>query len=443
MTARNTRNNITAACFLLYSLTLPLSKSVSSIVMGLIYLIFFAALCRDRTLTRLIREGLHQPLTVPILLYIGMSIIGVIYAKDLMEGLRVVKHQSNLLLVYLMVSAFIDSGEDPEKRSSFAEMMLAVFILGVFLLDLIGVMTYLGLIGRAKHVIPLSPLGMHHIWFGNVNAVALFSAASLAMFSRSAKGLKAGAGLAFFAVVGLVSVLLSMSRTAWLGILCTGVIFIYFLFENKKKFYAAVVSVLALCVLLYTFNGIVHQRVHLVFSDISRFFSGDATTSIGLRFMMWKMSFKLFLSHPVFGVGTGGYAEAMSEYVRSGRFPGLILPYNQPHDMYFFALATNGILGLSALLYIFLKALKFSKKLAVSDDARKLFGFVALSTAVQFVIAGLTDSVMNIHVLTVLFAFMMGVCERKSLSQLRMIGRKQSVEDTHPSPGIAGRRHHP
>jgi O-antigen ligase len=405
-----------AAFFLLFGLTLPLSKSVSSIVMGLIYLLFFAALYRDRTLTRLIRAGLDQPLTVPILLYMGMSITGLIYAKDLTEGLRIVKHQSNLLLIYLMVSVFIDSREDRERSPAFAEALIAVFVLGVFLLDLIGVMTYLGLIGRAKHVLPLCPLGMYYIWFGNVNAVALFSAASLAMFSRSAKSLKVRAGLAVFAVVGLISVLLSSSRAAWLGILFATVIFAYFLFENKKKFYAAVVSVLVLCVLLYVFNGIVHQRVHLVFSDISLFFSGDAATSIGLRFMMWKMSFKLFLSHPVFGVGTGGYAEAMSEYVRSGRFPGVILPYDQPHDMYLFALATNGILGLSALLYIFLKALNFSGRLAASDGVGKLFGFVALSTAVQFVIAGLTDSVMNIHVLTVLFAFVMGICERKSLS---------------------------
>jgi O-antigen ligase len=150
---------------------------------------------------------------------------------------------------------------------------------------------------------------------------------------------------------------------------------------------------------------------------MTRFAAGDTDTSLGARFLMWKAAIMMFLSNPLTGVGTGGYGPTMELYVQSGQFPQFLLEFNQPHNMYLFALATNGIPGLIALLLIFYGALKFAVPvLKKGSDGGKLFAFLAVATAVHFMIAGMTDSFFNIQMLRYTFVFVMGVCVRKSLS---------------------------
>ncbi len=175
------------------------------------------------------------------------------------------------------------------------------------------------------------------------------------------------------------------------------------------------------CLLLYAFNPIVHQRISLIVSDISQFVTGDpfTYTSLGGRFLMWKAAMKMFLSNPVFGAGTGDFVPMMTEYIKSGELPEFLLEFNQPHNMYLFALATNGILGLSALLFIFYRGLRTSLPRVKIDGRERLFAFVAVATIIHFVIAGLTDSFFNIQILRYTFAFIMGVCIRESVDASR------------------------
>jgi O-antigen ligase len=82
--------------------------------------------------------------------------------------------------------------------------------------------------------------------------------------------------------------------------------------------------------------------------------------------------------------------------------------------MYLFALATQGVIGLTALLYIFYSILKISLKRINSFKVQSLCGYIALMTAVHFLVAGLTESLLNIHVLTSSFALILGIGLRKS-----------------------------
>jgi O-antigen ligase len=123
----------------------------------------------------------------------------------------------------------------------------------------------------------------------------------------------------------------------------------------------------------------------------------------------------MFLSNPLFGVGTGDYVLTMNRWMASGDLPPYLAEFNQPHNLYLFALATNGLLGLSALLYLFYRGLKFALLLVKQEGERRVFAFVALATIVHFMIAGMTDSFFNIQILRYTFAFVMGVCVRASL----------------------------
>jgi O-antigen ligase len=84
--------------------------------------------------------------------------------------------------------------------------------------------------------------------------------------------------------------------------------------------------------------------------------------------------------------------------------------------MYLFSLATNGLLGLGALLFFFYRIFLFIRPSRdISPVQHQLF-FLATAVAVHYLITGLTDSLFNIFILRFSFAFIMGICIRKGTS---------------------------
>ncbi len=405
---------------LLFSLGLALSKSATNVLIGLIYLTVLFLVARYQHFRSIVMRNVRQPLLLPLVLYLSAAVIGLLFTEHLSDGLGITKKIAGLLLAYLMVSVLLDSLDTGETAYQNAEKLLLAFLIGIAALNVIAVMTYLGLIGHKKFVLPLAPLNVHHIWFSNLNAIGMYTAVSFLLFSSRKQDPRYKTFFISFLLLCGVSVLMSLSRTAWLGIFLTTVILTYIMVKKKNVFFLALLGILGVGILLYFFNQIVHTRLNEIVSDISLFFTGQAQTNIGERFLMWKASFRMFLSNPLFGVGTGDYVTTMKRFMASGEFPPYLAEFNQPHNMYLFALATNGLLGLAVLLYLFYRCLSYALPLMRSDGEGKLFAFLALATTVHFMIAGLTDSFFNIQILRYTFAFVMGVCVRNSMKAEKM-----------------------
>ena len=62
---------------------------------------------------------------------------------------------------------------------------------------------------------------------------------------------------------------------------------------------------------------------------------------------------------------------------RARLIPSFLLGFNQPHNIYLFSLATNGIVGLAALLFIFYRSLRSAVPVLRSDGEGKVFAFLA------------------------------------------------------------------
>jgi len=396
---------------LIFGLTLPLSKSISSVTIGLLYAYSFAIVAYDKNFRAMALRHVKQPLNISIILFVLIALARSLLSQNLLEGMSYVKQVSNLFTVYFFVAAFINSEVDEKRRIKNAENLLLFFLLGVLLLDIFGLLTYFGLIGHKKYVLPVTPLNMHHIWAGNLNALGIYVAAGLLLFSKNKIIPKSIFG-SLFLIIGISSVLLSTSRTAWMGIFVAVTVSIYFLIKDKRIYFIAAASVPVVCASLYLLSDIVHTRINQVFGDFSLFFSGVTSTSTGLRLLMWKASLEIFLSNPLFGVGPGDYKSSISALVSAGRFPDSILKFNQPHNMYLFSLAATGLTGLCSLLFIFYKTLRFAGGLFANNQRN--FGFLALALSVHFLTAGMTESLLNIHVLTCSFALISGICIRRS-----------------------------
>ena len=398
---------------LLFGLSLPLSKSAGNVLLFLIYPATLALIWYDRDFRASLIQSVRQPLIAPLLLFYCLALLGVLYTENYTDGFHIANKFSSLPAIYFMVAILLQANRDEEARELFAEYLLFSLLIGLFVLNAIAAMTYLGAIGHKKYMLPLAPLNVHHIWFSNLNAIGLYVSASFLLFSP--RGRKRWIQICLIAgmAIGLLCILLSISRTAWFGTLFTALIMTYVVMKKKKIYFAVLAAAAAGSVLLYLFNPIVHGRIDQIVSDITRFFAGDSETSLGQRFIMWEATIRMFLSNPLFGVGTGDYNAVIAQYVAAGQLPDFVLEFNQPHNMYLFTLATNGLLGLGALLYLFYRGLRFALPRAAAEGRDRFFAFVALATIVHFMIAGLTDSFFNIQMLRYTFAFVMGVTVRE------------------------------
>lgn len=414
--SQSTTERIIFAGLLLLSFSLALSKSAANILLALLLLYVIAlAVSRREFRTAIVKNG-SQPLLLSLVLFVSVAVIGLLFTQNMRDGVGIVNKFFGLLLVYVMVSVLLDWLERRKGETGVAERLLLAFLAGIFVLDVIAVPSYLGIAGDNQITRSITPLlNIHHIWFANLNAVGMYAASGILLFPPLSASAREKAFLVSFVILDGASVLLSASRSAWLGMLITAIVLAYLCVKKKKTYFMLVGAVITAAVLLYLFSGIVHMRVNRVASEISLFLAGHASTDVGQRFLMWKAAFRMFLSNPLFGVGTGDYVSTMNSYMASGEFPAYLAQFNQPHNMYLFALAANGIVGLAALLYIFYRSLRFSAPLLRAGGGERLFAFLAVGTAVQYLVAGMTDSFFNIQILRYTFGFVMGVCVRSSM----------------------------
>jgi O-antigen ligase len=393
---------------------LPLSKSAVSVLITIIAatLAFRAAL--QPGFRRTAGKELLQPLTVPFLLMLGISLIGVLYTERMSDGLAVANKVLTLPLVYLAVTLVLQTAPSEEKKLRNGDAVLFAFLAGVLVLDCIGFLTYLGIVGRKAYVLPLAPLHVHHIWLSNLNALGLYAAASFFLPGSGPVRSRGKAFLVTYCAAATVAIVMSQSRTAWLGVLATAAVLAFLFLQRKKTLAIAGVVVLAGGLLAYQFSPLVKDRVTAARTDISIYASGDTTkeTSMGDRFLMWEAALKMFRSNPIGGVGTGDYYATIVSSVRSGSLPERFLKYNQPHNLFLFTLATTGLVGFLALLYLFVRIFRHALPERIAPGIRQQYAFVALATAVHYLIAGLFDSFFNIFVLRYAFAVIMAVTIR-------------------------------
>ena len=404
---------------LLFGFSLSVSKSGITVLMTLFYLTSLVLIVRDQEYRRSLLLKINQPLAIPFLVYLAVSVIGIIYTEVLADGLGIANKVASLILVYFMTSSVIDTVHDRDERAKLTDNLIMIFIAGVLALDVIGLLTYFGVFGQRKFTLPVYPMHVHHIWFANINAIGIYAALSFILFRSFPRELKRRTLLIVFIVLALVSILMSISRTSWFGMIATGIVLAY-LYTDKKRIFSLTMAVgVSSCLLAYYFIPFIHDRINTIYTDIIVYSAtgGDTYSSLGDRFLMWRSAIKMFLTNPILGIGTGDYVATIKSYVTAGLLPTRMLEYNQPHNMYLFALATNGILGLGALLFIFYRIFVFTRPFSGISQGQQQLYFLATAVAVHYLVAGMTDSLFNIFILRFSFAFIMGICVRIGTSQ--------------------------
>lgn len=153
---------------------------------------------------------------------------------------------------------------------------------------------------------------------------------------------------------GLTASFLSGSRGGWVSLLFI-LFYIIGKFRSIVPLKAIVISVLG----LITFIGSVYSlpatgvktRVDQTFSDIQQYQQGNAATSVGTRFELYRGNLLLIADNPIFGLGEYQYDQKLAELKETGIIKPAILSH--AHNDMLDVTSRRGLIGLLTLILLY------------------------------------------------------------------------------------------
>lgn len=198
--------------------------------------------------------------------------------------------------------------------------------------------------------------------FGNPNYLALFLIGAIPMFALIFASKSKAIKVVFWAMLAVVvlTLFLTGSRSAWIGILL-GLFVAAVLVVIKKKRFKLLISIVS--VILVSMGVLIFQ--HYSDSKVFDRFSlkEESLGSLNTRVYLTEAGLKLFLNHPVFGSGqetiAGNIEPYLPEYLKSNDYFYIDRTHNEVIDI----MVTQGVIGLAAFIvfwvYLLWNAAKF------------------------------------------------------------------------------------
>ena len=225
-----------------------------------------------------------------------------------------------IIVLYFTIIGLLDSSDKLRRFVQF-------FLLANVYLALIGLHKYF-ILGR-----PLDYIGTGGFTGGSDNFALIINAAipfAFFLFQTEKAHKKKIIYLLIFAIL-VTAVVCAFSRGGWVTLI--GIAFLLALFSPYKVRAIALISIAAVIILLVIPPEFVEE-----FKTISP----ETGTAIN-RFELWRAAVKMFLDHPILGVGLNGFSSVY------GRFYIPENPYSAGwrtvHSVYFQVIAEMGVLG--------------------------------------------------------------------------------------------------
>ncbi len=215
----------------------------------------------------------------------------------------------------------------------------------------------------------------------------------------------------------LVALVLTMTRSSWLGF-AVGAALIAVL--RYRLLIPALVVALLLVFLVAPRQY--RERLSLMFTTQTTELRGETggeavVQSNQSRMRMWKTGWRMFLDHPVVGVGDGEMYAMYREYV-----PDAIKDEGgHLHNTYIHVLATHGAIGLAALLALFGAIAWREWRIARRERANEIGALAlgALAAFVGFLVNGMAEYNFGDHEIVLLIWMTVGLVNAAAAAGFR------------------------
>ena len=357
--------------------SIPFSTSVS----GILAVVILAGWLLKGDFKRDWRQIKSSRVVMACLLYIGLHIVGLLWTSDLMHGMEVLKKQWKFLLIPIAMCCVRDKHINFYIGALILAMTISVIISYGIWLEVIPP------INRATIVNPV-PFGTH-ITHNVLLAVAIYLLTRNLLFEMPTSVAQRGFYLFILAIM-IVNMFITGGRSGQVMFFASIVVlcFQYFGKQFIKAGLVAFLISLSILAAAYSFSDLFRLRLSGAMSIRHKSVQERVAYAVG--------GLKIFISHPLVGVGTGDLPAEMRR-VQPNQRPGFY--GGNPHNMYIMAMVQFGILGLASVLYIFFAQVR--RALASPDLMLRQVG---LALPLLYMVVNFGESYLSVYTTAILFA---------------------------------------
>lgn len=291
-----------------------------------------------------LQEIAANPICRALLVYVGVMVLGIFWSDSWQEGLGVIQHRWKILFVPILLTSI-----RWEQRSSYVTAFLVGVVVTVVVIDL----AYLGTFNDLGLTNP--NLSFDTIINQMVSTPMLALAIYLLIQRILSNNKRGGRHWLLWGLSCCLSLNIFIMRgRAGLFVFVLLIFLLSFQYFRNRIVVAFVIPALIVPVVLagaYYASPVFQLRMKVIPGEIESL-REKKETSVGLRLHYWYNSWRLIKQHPCFGVGTGDFASSYKKI--NQQYTPEIGATNNPHNQYIFVTAQLGIVGLFALLGMFL-----------------------------------------------------------------------------------------
>lgn len=231
-------------------------------------------------------------------------------------------------------------------------------------------------------------LGLEHIFPVHMYIQSGGIAMSLALFSLIAafffqeRQMKRWLWLSLIACgLGIFAALINQSRGSWVVAPFLLIVILWFNRQLLSKWWLALLLVIAL-VAGSMGSQLIEKRWQQAQTDITQYIEqNNGSSSLGARFDMWKSAVLGIQEKPVFGWGLQGIKIMRQQHLQQNQISATAATFDHSHNQYLHDASARGLLGLVALLAIFIVPLRLfwrRMKQADSPSFGHLWGMIGI-----------------------------------------------------------------
>lgn len=212
------------------------------------------------------------------------------------------------------------------------------------------------------------------------------------------------------AALGIAGALFTGSRGSWIALPLCLLIAIRFCGATGKRL--VVIGTIAACAIVAILWMVPESqfkaRTEMAVTETDSYINtGETDTSVGARLEMWRIGLIMLPQHWLAGWGKQGMIRHKAEMVQQGLAAPSVSDHTHLHNEYLDALVKRGLLGLMALLGLFLTPLVlFFRHLRHHDRIVRDYALAGTLLMVCYLTFGLTQSFMTHNNGVMVLAFM-------------------------------------
>ena len=307
----------------------------------------------SRELRRRFAQAVHHPLVTGLLPFAAIVVLATFYGPaSWHDALNALGGWRRLLLVPACVAVFHDTA----SKRLVCKVLVALCLVAAAV-SFVTAWEYIALLNKLPPGVTFHNYTVQGLSFSV--AIIVCIAAIMRPEAFAGDRLLGDRRIMIMAIAVLTFdiVFVLWGRSGYLALVIMATAVVTFLVRGSWRTKALAGFAVLLCVgLLLASNAQVRGRIGQALREFETADQSATPTSLGYRAVFWPTTLRMVRDHPIFGVGTGGFANGYRPYGQGvegwrGNDTG------DPHNQFLKILGEQGLIGLAAFLYFIFRAL--------------------------------------------------------------------------------------